>query len=228
MNMQFKMNYSVDMVFCIDATGSMGPVIDTVKKNALSFYNDVKKTMEEKQKNIDTMRIRVIVFRDYLADRDQAMLATDFFQLPQQSQEFSLCVNSIMAKGGGDEPEDGLEALAYAIKSDWNKEGMKKRNIIVVWTDASTHEIGFGKRYASYPKGMPQSFDELTSWWGDQQNQPIISNAAKRLILFSPDVPYWKQITNVWNNVIHYPSVAGEGLREHTYKEIVDAICNSI
>ena len=228
MGENFKMKYNVDMVFCIDATGSMSPVISTVKNNALNFYSDVVRVMREKQKTIDTMRIRVIAFRDYLADGDKAMMATGFFQLPQQEKEFEECVNSIVASGGGDEPEDGLEALAYAIKSDCTKEGTKKRSIIVVWTDASTHEIGFGSRAQNYPAGMAKSFTELTSWWGDQQNQPYIANAAKRLVLFAPNKPYWQQVTATWNNVIHYPSTAGQGLKEFTYKEIVDAIANSI
>ena len=46
------MKYNVDMVFCIDATGSMSPVLETVKQNALNFYDDVTKVMNEKQKSI--------------------------------------------------------------------------------------------------------------------------------------------------------------------------------
>ncbi len=225
--MALKMTYNVDMCFCIDATGSMGPVISTVKKNALSFYQDVTREMERKQKTLDHMRVRVIAFRDYVAD-EAPMMVTKFFDLPKESSEFEECINSIEASGGGDEPEDGLEALAYAIRSDWTKEGTKKRNIIVVWTDASTHEIGYAKNQPKYPKGMPKDFSELTQWWGDSQMEPYIKNAAKRLVLFAPNVPYWKHITSTWNNVIHYPSTAGKGLEEYTYKEIVDAICNSI
>ena len=138
-------------------------------------------------------------------------------------------LNAEYADGGGDAPEDGLEALAYAIRSDWNPEGLKRRNIIVLWTDAPTHEIGFGSKMPNYPKGMPASFSELTEWWGDEQMEsPFIKNAAKRLILFAPDQPYWTDIVNSWNNVIHYPSVAGAGLQEMTYREIIDAIYNSI
>ena len=72
------MKYNVDMVFCIDATGSMSPVLETVKQNALNFYDDVTKVMNEKQKSIDRLRIRVIAFRDYLADGDRAMFATNY------------------------------------------------------------------------------------------------------------------------------------------------------
>jgi hypothetical protein len=75
---------------------------------------------------------------------------------------------------------------------------------------------------------MAKDFNELTQWWGDSQMEPYIKNAAKRLVLFAPNAPYWQQITATWNNVIHYPSTAGKGLAEYTYKEIVDAICNSI
>ena len=211
--MALKMTYNVDMCFCIDATGSMGPVINTVKQNALSFYKDVVAVMEKKQKTINSMRVKVIIFRDYVAD-EEPMLMTKFFQLPQEAAQFESCINSIYAAGGGDEPEDGLEALAYAIRSDW--------------TDASTHPIGYAKNEPKYPKGMPADFNELTRWWGDCQMEPYIKNAAKRLVLFAPKVPYWEQISSTWNNVIHYPSTAGKGLEEFTYKEIVDAICNSI
>ncbi len=87
-----KMTYNVDMVFCIDATGSMQPVISTVKQNALSFYHDVVKVMEKKQKTINSMRVRVIVFRDYIAD-EQPMMTTRFFELPAQAAQFESCVN---------------------------------------------------------------------------------------------------------------------------------------
>ena len=36
------LSYAVDIVFCIDVTGSMTPIIDQVKANALRFYDDVQ------------------------------------------------------------------------------------------------------------------------------------------------------------------------------------------
>ena len=37
----YKLTYHVDMVFCIDATGSMRHVLDLVKQNALNLYRDI-------------------------------------------------------------------------------------------------------------------------------------------------------------------------------------------
>ena len=171
-----SMDYTVDMVFCIDATGSMEDttgsrlkIINMVKQNALNFYSDFDRIMSGKNKKVRQLRVRIVAFRDYIADGPDAMMVTDFFLLPQQEKEFEACINSIHAGGGGDIPEDGLEALGYAIRSDWTREGVKRRHIIVVWSDAPTHELGYGKVAPWYPEGMAADFDELSLWWEDEQ-----------------------------------------------------------
>ncbi len=228
MGSNFKITYNVDMVFCIDCTGSMDNIINIVKNNALNFYHDVTAAMEAKNKHINQLRIRVVAFRDYLHDQQDAMLVTDFFDLPAQAEEFERCVRSLEAKGGGDDPEDGLEALAYAIKSKWNTEGVKKRQVIVVWTDDSTHPLGYGKSSEFYPNGMAQDLNELATWWGGGQYNGFMDNSAKRLLLYAPDVPDWSSIARNWDNVLHFPSEAGNGLSELEYNEIIATITNTI
>lgn len=224
----YQITYNVDMVFCIDCTGSMGNIIEIVKKNALNFYQDVTTVMEKKHKNISQLRVRVVAFRDYIADKEKAMMVTDFFKLPQEAAEFEKCVRSLRAEGGGDDPEDGLEALAYAIKSKWDTEGMKRRQVIVVWTDAETHPLGYGKDSGFYPSGMARDIRELSTWWGGAQQNGFVDNNAKRLLLFAPDAPDWNVISQNWDNVLHFPSEAGKGLANLEYEEIINTISNSI
>ena len=184
--------------------------------------------MERKGKPIGKLRVRVIVFRDYVADGENAMLTTDFFSLPDEAVEFEKLIKSIEHFGGGDEPEDGLEAIAYAIKSDWTKDGDKRRHIIVVWTDDGTHTLGFGAKVPNYPKRMARDFDELTDWWGDADQPGLMNNEAKRLVLFAPEKKYWSTICDSWNLVTHYCSQAGNGLGEVDYSAILNEIINSI
>jgi hypothetical protein len=224
---KYQLSYHVDMVFCIDATGSMRHVLDFVKQNALNLYRDITGAMEKKRKVISRMRIRVIAFRDYVADGDQAMMASDFFTLPDQAQQFYDCVNSVVAGGGGDIPEDGLEALGYAIRSDWTREGVKKRHIIVVWSDAPTHEIGQSRIAPWYPEGMAESFEELSLWWEDEQLGGAMDENAKRLLIFAPDAPEWNRISAEWSQVVHVQTVS-EGLAELEYQQVIDAVCNTI
>src|SRR5687768_11521083 len=49
------LSYAVDIVFCIDVTGSMTPIIDQVKTNALRFYDDVQSNLTAKGKNVDQL-----------------------------------------------------------------------------------------------------------------------------------------------------------------------------
>lgn len=228
MGSNYRATYAVDLVFCIDATMSMQPVLDTVKNNALNFYQDFQRIMGLKKKTVAQLRIRIVAFRDYYYDREKAMLVTDFFRLPEQTADFEACVRCIQPLGGGDDPEDGLEALAFAMKSDWNKDAPKKRHVVVVWSDDGTHQLGFGKAYSNYPKNMAASFDELTSWWGSRKNPGLMDEQAKRLLLFTPSKPGWTMIRDNWNNVLHYESEAGAGLADHDYQQILSAICNSI
>ena len=225
----YKLTYNVDMVFCIDATGSMDSIIDMVKQNALNFYTDVTEAMAAKRKIIDTLRIKVIAFKDYIADGENAMLNTPFYVLPAEAEQFYESVNSVTAEGGGDDPEDGLEALGYAIRSQWNPEGKKRRQIIVVWSDAPTHELGYAAASPNYPLRMAGDFDELTRWWGGRQiKSDYMDNDAKRLILFAPVAEWWTMIVNTWNNVYHIPADEGEGLREQVYEQMIETITNTI
>ncbi|MBQ1376624.1 MAG: VWA domain-containing protein [Lachnospiraceae bacterium] len=225
----YTAKYNVDIVMCIDVTQSMDYLLDTVKKNALNFYGDLVEVMEKKDKHVDQLRIRIIAFRDYIADRENAMLATRFYSLPQEAEQFSSLINSLEPSGGGDEPEDGLEALAYAMGSDWTKEGDRRRHIIVVWSDSATHELGFGKMAGNYPGKMAADFEELTEWWGDIPTPAAKMNYnSKRLLIFAPEEKYWSTVYESWDNVVLFPSEAGHGLEGLQYNQILDEIRNSV
>lgn len=219
--------YTVDIIMCIDCTGSMASIIDTVKTNALKFYPDLIKALEAKDKHIDTLRIKVISYRDYYVDGSLAMNESAFFHFPEQQSEFQSTVNSLRATGGGDEPENGLESLALALKSEWNKSGDKRREIVIFWTDASAHPLEKSGKPSHYPTSLPKTFNELSDWWGGDQDG-LVSTSAQRLILYAPDSYPWTDISNNWDNVIHYPSKAGYGLKELDYETILSAIVKSV
>lgn len=223
---QFK--YTVDIALVMDATGSMHGIIDQVKANALTFYQDLQAEMLAKDKEIDELRVRVIAYRDFWYDGDNSLLTSDFFSMPDDAEEFASFVKGITADGGGDEPESGLEALAAAINSGWATSGSKRRQVIVVWTDASAHPLERAQKEApsGYPQGMPATFDELTDLWMGQDGP--MSTPAQRLLMYAPEATPWNSIYTHWDRVIHIPSRAGQGLAEVDYKAVLDAISQSV
>jgi len=220
------LSYAVDIVFCIDVTGSMTPIIDAVKANALRFYDDVQANLTAKGKNIDELRVRVIAFRDFAADGDAALQESPFFRLPAEQGAFSDFVNGLLAEGGGDAPESGLEAVALAMNSQWTTRGDRRRQVVVVWTDQPAHPLEPTLVPAELRTRVPADFSALTDLWEDAQGP--LGASSKRLILFAPDGPGWSDISAVWENVVHHPSQAGGGLSDVDYGTIIDSIGNSV
>lgn len=220
------LSYAVDIVFCVDVTGSMTPILDQVKANALRFYSDVQSNLTAKGKTIDELRVRVVAFRDIVADGEAALQASPFFELPAEETGFSGFVNGLVAEGGGDAPESGLEAVALAMTSPWTTRGDRRRQVIVVWTDAPTHPLDASALPPALAGRVPADFSALTDLWEDPQGP--LGSSSKRLILFAPDGPGWSDISGVWENVVHHPSQAGSGLSDVDYGTIIDSIGNSV
>jgi hypothetical protein len=220
------LSYAVDIVFCIDVTGSMTPILDAVKANALRFYDDVQANLTDKGKNVDELRVRIIAFRDFAADPESALQESSFFALPDERIIFSAFVDSLSPEGGGDAPESGLEAVALAINSPWTSRGDRRRQVIVVWTDQPAHPLNYAVLPPDLASSVPTDFSALTDLWEDPQGP--LGSSSKRLILFAPDGPGWSDISASWENVVHHPSQAGGGLSDIDYGTIIDSIGNSV
>lgn len=215
--------YTVDIVFCIDATGSMGEHINRVKQNALQFHNDVLRVCAEKNKKISRLRVKVIAFRDYFAGDTVPMAESPFYELSGAESQFRAFVDTIQADGGGDIPENSLEALALAIKSEWATTGSKRRQVVVMFTDAAAHPLEKAPKPAGYPSGLPGSMAEITNDWENN-----LHASFKRLILFAPDEEPWSWISSNWANAVHHPAQAGKGLTDIDYGAILEAIQHSV
>lgn len=225
-----SLSYAVDIVFVIDVTGSMRPVLDEVKAGALAFHDRLTEAMAEKDKQISNLRIRVIAYRDFLHDKpEDVILSTPFLDLPAQRADFDSFVRGLKPFGGGDEPESGLEALALGIHSDWEKGLDRRRHIVVMFTDASAHPLEKAAHVTSpqYGAEIPQTLDELTDIWESPQGE-VMEFAAKRLLIYAPECYPWDVISSSWSNTLHYLSNAGQGLNDYEFKQIIDNIANSV
>ncbi len=184
---------TVDVVMCIDVTGSMSGIINTVKRNAIGFYDAFNKCCEEESIQLTGLNTQVIAYRDKNEDGSRWLQTSSTYALPDQREDFNTFVNGLYASGGGDTPESGLEALEAAFnKSDWGVDDGYHRQVIILWTDAP---YLVGSRYSNV------ELEDLTSQW---KSMP----SGRRLILFAPNGTSgsnsgsWKNLDD-WNNLIH-------------------------
>ncbi len=247
----------LDIAMCVDSTGSMQPTLDTVKTNALNFYDNLNAAIKAKgMQPFPLVRVRMIYFKDYggfgsaaatygatgIGDPDP-MTASSFFSLPDQSSNFSSFVSPQVAFGGGDTPESGLECLNTAIDSPWLKVGEVPSGfsmpvtdvypIVVIWTDAPTHMPAYADSmsHAAYPPAsvMPRDFAGLLAKWN---NAAKIDQAHKQIVFFGdPDVSApdnYGSYANGWTTVKTWPKFSVGGGLIDANASMVDLLATGI
>lgn len=117
-----------DIVFVIDVTGSMGEVIDYIKESVKSFVDSVPAGS-----NFAVMAYRDFnYYDDYYND-------VESFDFTQDKDKLKGYLDSLVAYGGGDDDESGLEAIhmgAYILE----ELGSSNAKRIIFVTDAAVHD----------------------------------------------------------------------------------------
>lgn len=218
---------NVDIVFVIDATGSMAPCIRQTTAVAADLLPRIQEALGAKKRRVDQLRTKVIAFRDYYCD-NEPMVQSQFYQHPGQEAAFRAFLDGLEATGGGDAPENSLEALYEAIKSDWVDTGAKRRHIVVLMTDAAPHPLDHPKRASAkgYPADMPKNLTELMLAWDDGQGK--LNSNARRMAVFAPEDKVWRGIADTWELVSYMPCRAAAGLADADMDVVVKWIAESI
>ena len=214
--------YHVDLVMCIDKTGSMYSLINGVKETAKTFCDQFKEAMKNSQKIVTKFRVKVIAFGDYGCNA-KPMVESEFFELDDQKGEYINFVNGLEAEGGGDDAENAYEAIALAFKSDWVRTGGVRRHVTMVFTDAPALPFSARREEPLYPSDMPEDLAELQEIWESQE----METRAKRLILLTPDDSTWTEM-GMWNNTFQYHSAAGIGTTATNMDEILRLLVKSV
>ncbi len=218
---------NIDMVFCIDGTGSMGPCIEAVKNSARRFHLEFVSAMTDLGSDIDSMRIKLVVFRDYADDGKKSMEISPFYELPADEAEFAEYMKGIAAGGGGDAPENGFEALYYAMKSDFTQ-GPKDRQVIVLFTDDDALELGQRADSDFYPKDMVDMDGLITTWMCSSQDGSVkLCERNKRMVIFAPAGTKYQTLTSNLNRSLFEPVEMKHGLGDMDFKAIIKIIAAS-
>ena len=239
---------NVDIVFVIDATRSMEPLIEKVKNATLVFHDGLTEALRENKRIIKNLRARVIWFRDFYFDGKYAYGESPFFLLPEEKEAFHDFVASIEAKGGYDAPESALEALTLAMRSDFVQEGDKKRHVIVLFTDEEAHSFEdrealteeaakLGCTPELYPENMPEDYKELANAWaGNEETQTALGvdgqtkldRSGRRLVIFAPDAYPLTDMEMEWENVIRVSMEQGGSGEDLDMADVYSMIAHSL
>ena len=215
--------FNVDIVICIDVTNSMRPLINKFKEAALTLPATFLAAMDDVGKHVDSVRFKVIAFGDYMYS-ENPMAESEFFTADQAS-EFEAYVNNLVPTSSGDIPENALEALALAFKSDWCKGGSRRRHVTILFTDAPALPLGERADCANYPTGMPASLAELMDWYSVPSHTDglKLEQKAKRLILCAPYEEPWDDLSDM-ETVIYTPINSADSDSEIDISNVIELL----
>ena len=109
-----KVKGVADIVFLIDATGSMQPCIDDIKNNIDLFIDRLSSADPNGGTMLKDWRISICAYRDFLCDPENGLEHMILNPFVRTAAEAKAQLSAIEADGGGDEPESLLDAL-YAL-----------------------------------------------------------------------------------------------------------------
>ena len=126
----------VDIVYLIDATGSMGGEIKAAKNNVIGILKNLKEKFKEK--NFD-FKFGAIFYRDKVDSKEDK---DDYFPLTNDMEQLKKNISTIKAYGGGDGPEDWVGGYDLALNEIKWRNGSK---LIIHIADAGAHGVEFSK-----------------------------------------------------------------------------------
>lgn len=199
----------IDLIFLIDATGSMSTCIDALKENIGTFVTSLVAADANGSSPVRDWRAKVVGYRDF--DHDSVPIEDNPFVTTVDSLREQL--ESLHADGGGDEPESLLEAIYHLATMAQTQKGesanpdcwryrSEAARVVVVFTDATFKE----------PLTKPRGAD-----FGDLVNQ--ITAARLILSVFAPNLPCYEKLASIdrseWN-VIEGGKDPQESMRLYT------------
>ncbi len=215
--------YVIDVALCVDKTGANIPVWIMLEQNAERMYEKLSEACHCNGRRIDSFRVRIFAFGDYAVDL-RPMIISRYFKFPEEIKEFvEFCFN-VEVFGGGDVPENALESLAHAIKSDWTDEGTVRRHVIMLFTDAPAVELGERPDFSidDEPMDMPKDLSELGEWWKE------LDRESKRLLIFAPEDYPWPEIAATWDQVEWTSVYEGQAFQDFDFDKAIAALSKAV
>lgn len=232
-NQEKKVKGVADLVFLIDVSGSMGPVIEDLVKNISVFVDSLTTKDANNSCPIKDWRGKVVGYRDIESDGSDWLVNNQFVR---DAGDLKVQLAKLSAAGGGDEPESLLDALYQVATMPATDKGTESPDrwryrrdatrVVIVFTDAS-YKSSFSIPDSGGIGGL-----------GDIKN----AITANRIVLavFSPEMPCYDEFSDVDGSefeMIPYdetdPQGAVKALRDYTantdnFKHVLKALAASI
>ena len=141
-----------DIVFVIDVSGSMTPIIDALRKNIETFIDSLSRGDANNAAPVKDWRGKVVGYRDIEHAEAEGLPWIEDNPFVRDAVALKAQLAGLRAAGGGDEPESLLDALYKVATTEASPKGAQSEDpnkwryrseaarVVIVFTDASFKE----------------------------------------------------------------------------------------
>jgi hypothetical protein len=150
--MRAKTKGVADVVFLVDVSGSMAPIIDALRRNIETFVDSLSSGDANNAAPVRDWRGKVVGYRDFEAAQVEGLQWLEDQPFVRDTAALKAQLARLQAQGGGDEPESLLDALYKVATMEASPKGAQSEDagkwryrsdaarVVVVFTDASFKE----------------------------------------------------------------------------------------
>ncbi len=206
-----------DIVFLVDVSGSMQPILDALVRNIEVFVDSLSRGDANNAAPVKDWRGRVVGYRDIeTADHDGVPWIEDH-PFVRDAVALKAQLATLRAQGGGDEPESLLDALYTVATMEATPKGAQAEDpnrwryrseaarVVVVFTDASFKET------MSLPQARGGSLQDVAN---------VVMANRIILSLFAPNFEGYDRLSQIdkseWEVVEYEGLSAQEALQRYT------------
>ncbi|MFT3711505.1 MAG: vWA domain-containing protein [Archangium sp.] len=132
----------LDLVFCVDVTGSMGGLIAAARRHVGNVLDALKKELG------GDLRVGFVGYRDHGDGKNLFTLEP----LSDDVEKVRKTIDTVKVDGGGDAPEAVFAAMVKCLELDWAKGSYR---VVLLIADAPPHSVGApGDAYPKDPTGL--------------------------------------------------------------------------
>jgi hypothetical protein len=206
-----------DVVFLIDVSGSMAPIIDALRKNIEAFVDSLSAGGANNAAPVRDWRGKVVGYRDIEAASAEGLEWIEDHPFVRDTAALKAQLASLKAQGGGDEPESLLDALYKVATTEATPKGSQSEDphkwryrsdaarVVVVFTDASFKET------LSIPEAKGGSLQDVAN---------VVMANRIILSLFAPNFEGYDRLSQIdkseWEVVEYEGLNAQEALQKFT------------
>jgi hypothetical protein len=141
-----------DIVFVVDVTGSMTPIIDALRKNIETFIDSLSRGDANNAAPVKDWRGKVVGYRDIEHAEAEGLPWIEENPFVRDAVALKAQLAGLRAAGGGDEPESLLDVLYKVATMEASPKGAQGEDpnkwryrseaarVVIVFTDASFKE----------------------------------------------------------------------------------------